>query len=81
MPTPYGSELFGLEREIRDALIAARALLYSKTVNAQQVTDLRKKLMNLADRAADAGYPFSEQCLEDAADDLEVKIGGKAHSP
>jgi len=63
-----------LGSEIRDTRAAARALLRCKRASASQAINLQKKLLHLADCAADIGWPFSEICLEQIAEDIDVKM-------
>ena len=64
-----------LECDIRETLIDTRKMLGAKLEDRTAAMELLKRLLFLADAAFDAGFPLSEQYLDNNADELERRIG------
>jgi hypothetical protein len=69
-----GAELSALEQEIRETLIAARAILNAADFDPQAAASLFEKLWKCADRAEAAELSFSERQLDAIADQLQRRI-------
>jgi hypothetical protein len=66
--------LMPLESDIRNLMAEARAFLASHTADFQAAKALIEKLYDCADRAAEAGFVFSEQELDRIALNVETRL-------
>jgi hypothetical protein len=67
-----------LEAQIRNLLREATNTLESNVADFAETTDLIHRLLQIADVAHDARFPFSEQHLENAAYALELQLNSSA---
>jgi hypothetical protein len=79
---PIEQEQLGpLERNIRDLLEEARLMLQNNSIDAPAGTNLIDRLRKCARMAATNRYPFSEQCLKGAAEQIGKRFKLHDRSP